>query len=542
MTLIKSILLGSAAGIVAVAGAQAADLPTHKAAPVVEYVKICNVGGIVGWTLPGSDTCLKLSGYITGQVQGGNLNTQYNFASVNAVAGAIATTNPALAATLGAFGAAAPLSSQRVLLAASDTQGNTTFFRNEVGWTTRANFAVDTASNTAYGPLLGHMEIQGDLGSGFESLEGGLNVFYVNTAYLTWAGLTVGKAQSFFSFTGGGLYWPNFFSPDQKGFNEPILFAYTASFGGGFSATLAAQSSGTEGYSGGGTDIPGPNNTYGGERWPDIVGALHVKQGWGEAQVSGVLHDVNVAANGVQGSNGFPAALGGTGGCDVAALAITGSLATCDSQKTLTGWGIDAGVSFNLPQFGAGDVIGLTGAYTKNAVWFSGIPDGMWGENGQVNGNGQPMYVADAYFNPLTNQWSNPTAWSIAGWAQHHFNPQWAASVEASYAELNWSGQGSGCSLAATLLTPCPLAQGVQGALSPRAKSWIVGGALDWYPVTNLNFELELMYQGTTQERPSGFLGTVYNLGGPGGAIFVPGAWQGNSNGFAGRLLVTRNF
>jgi hypothetical protein len=36
MTLIKSILLGSAAGIVAVAGAQAADLPTHKAAPVVE--------------------------------------------------------------------------------------------------------------------------------------------------------------------------------------------------------------------------------------------------------------------------------------------------------------------------------------------------------------------------------------------------------------------------------------------------------------------------------------------------------------------------
>ena len=34
--------------------------------------------------------------------------------------------------------------------------------------------------------------------------------------------------------------------------------------------------------------------TFGGQRWPDIVGALHVKQGWGEAQVSGVIHDVNV--------------------------------------------------------------------------------------------------------------------------------------------------------------------------------------------------------------------------------------------------------
>ena len=77
MTLIKSILLGSAAGIVAVASAQAADLPTRKAAPV-EYVRVCNVGGITGWTLPGSDTCVKLSGYVTAQFEGGNLNTQYN--------------------------------------------------------------------------------------------------------------------------------------------------------------------------------------------------------------------------------------------------------------------------------------------------------------------------------------------------------------------------------------------------------------------------------------------------------------------------------
>src|SRR5208337_1439327 len=79
MTLIKSILLGSAAGILAVAGAQAADLPTHKAAPVVQYVKICNVGGITGWVMPGSDTCVKLSGYITAQFTGGNLSNQYNW-------------------------------------------------------------------------------------------------------------------------------------------------------------------------------------------------------------------------------------------------------------------------------------------------------------------------------------------------------------------------------------------------------------------------------------------------------------------------------
>ncbi len=106
MSLIKSILLGSAAGIVAVASAQAADLPTKKAAPVAQYVKICNVGGITGWTLPGSDTCVKLSGYITAQFVFGNLSTQYNQAGYTTVANAVALTNPTLAATLNTLAAA----------------------------------------------------------------------------------------------------------------------------------------------------------------------------------------------------------------------------------------------------------------------------------------------------------------------------------------------------------------------------------------------------------------------------------------------------
>ena len=38
--------------------------------------------GQVGWTLPGSDTCVKFSGYITAQFVGGNLDPrtdQFNF-------------------------------------------------------------------------------------------------------------------------------------------------------------------------------------------------------------------------------------------------------------------------------------------------------------------------------------------------------------------------------------------------------------------------------------------------------------------------------
>ena len=59
---------------------------------------------------------------------------------------------------------------------------------------------------------------------------------------MTWAGITAGKAESFFSFIGGGDNYEQHLLSRPKGFNEPLLLAYTASFGGGFTATLSAQS------------------------------------------------------------------------------------------------------------------------------------------------------------------------------------------------------------------------------------------------------------------------------------------------------------
>ena len=57
MKMVKSLLLGSAAGLVAVAGAQAADLPV-KAKPV-QYVKICSLYGVGFYYIPGTDMCIK---------------------------------------------------------------------------------------------------------------------------------------------------------------------------------------------------------------------------------------------------------------------------------------------------------------------------------------------------------------------------------------------------------------------------------------------------------------------------------------------------
>jgi len=61
MKMAKRLLLGSAAGLVAVGGTQAAELPV-KAAPV-QYVKICDLYGSGWYYIPGNDTCVKWGGF-----------------------------------------------------------------------------------------------------------------------------------------------------------------------------------------------------------------------------------------------------------------------------------------------------------------------------------------------------------------------------------------------------------------------------------------------------------------------------------------------
>ena len=61
MKVVKHLLLGSAAGLLTVAGAQAADLPARKAAPI-NYVRICDAYGAGFFYIPGTETCLKVGG------------------------------------------------------------------------------------------------------------------------------------------------------------------------------------------------------------------------------------------------------------------------------------------------------------------------------------------------------------------------------------------------------------------------------------------------------------------------------------------------
>src|ERR1700680_2138583 len=62
MNAIRNLVLGSTAALLAVTGAQAADLPVK--AKAVEYVRICSLYGAGFFYIPGTDTCIKLGGYL----------------------------------------------------------------------------------------------------------------------------------------------------------------------------------------------------------------------------------------------------------------------------------------------------------------------------------------------------------------------------------------------------------------------------------------------------------------------------------------------
>jgi hypothetical protein len=61
---IKSLLLGSAAAMVAATGARAADAIVIAEPEPMEYVRICDVYGAGYFYIPGTETCLKIGGWV----------------------------------------------------------------------------------------------------------------------------------------------------------------------------------------------------------------------------------------------------------------------------------------------------------------------------------------------------------------------------------------------------------------------------------------------------------------------------------------------
>ena len=65
---IKSLLIGSAAALAAVSGAQAADAIVAAEPEPMEYVRVCDAFGTGYFYIPGTETCLQISGKVRFQV------------------------------------------------------------------------------------------------------------------------------------------------------------------------------------------------------------------------------------------------------------------------------------------------------------------------------------------------------------------------------------------------------------------------------------------------------------------------------------------
>jgi hypothetical protein len=276
----------------------------------------------------------------------------------------------------------------------------------------------------------------------------------LESAFVQFAGITAGKLASFFDFNAGTA--DAWIGIGGSGTFSPIQLAYTATFGSGFSATLAIEDPSSRRNTTG--VLGGPNGVWGyaGGNVPDVVAALRVDQGWGSAQLSGLLHQVNYAA--------YNTVLGG-------GLAGTGAAPSSDY-----GFAIQGGVNFKLPMLAPGDQIMLTGTYSKGVVnSVIGVDCGYGSINQCAFGNAGSFTSRLAYTDGVVTGFGSTkltTAYGVTASLRHYWAPTLRQSFWGSYSKVDYAASTG---FADTTL-------------------WRVGSNIVWSPIKDLEMGPEVMY------------------------------------------------
>lgn len=374
MKLVKSLLLGSAAGLAAVAGASAADLPSRKAAPA-EYVRVCSAYGAGFFYIPGTDVCLKVGGAARWEAQYQDPvhdnGSPWGMRALGRIE--LDARNPTAYGTLRAF----------VRL---DTFYRTGILRS--GTQERWGQAIPSTAANDSGWAGGRVQTN----------------IILDKAFVQWGGLVAGRTASFFDF---------YNSPELIGLmpasniGSTQLIGYIATFGSGFYASLSLEdtiqrrqgiiewtpATGLANFQSG----AGPAY-YSGFWAPDIVANLGVEQSWGKAQISGALHQIKTSTFGA----GVPAGFNG---------------------KSEWGWAVSGGVQINLPMLAPGDYLWLNASYAQgawayvNSGWFGGALTGQGVKNSMT------YYSADAFVDPATGGLTKSKTWGLVAALQHYWAP-----------------------------------------------------------------------------------------------------------------------
>ncbi|MBO0661392.1 porin [Jiella sp. MQZ9-1] len=194
---IKSLLLGSAAALAAVSGARAADVIVPVAPEPANYVKVCDVYGTGFYYIPGTETCLSVSGYVRYKIS--------------------------------AFGKIEDDFGNQFL---ANENGNNYQVLSQV----RARLNFDAREETEYGTLRAFARVQATNTFGANSNNAG---YSMDQAYIQLGGLTMGYLDSLWTTEDGVLTDTDLAVGDFK--TNRISYTYAAN---GLSASLSVEDDG----------------------------------------------------------------------------------------------------------------------------------------------------------------------------------------------------------------------------------------------------------------------------------------------------------
>jgi hypothetical protein len=517
MKMVKSLILGSAAGLIAMSGAQAADLPVK--AKAVEYVRICSLYGAGFFYIPGTDTCLKLGGYF-------RIDTTFNGGIYD---------QPAWSGNLGSGDRYADRINSRSRMALTiDTRTATeygvvrTFGQGDFQFNNFGSQSGNTASSgpgngigaagtSGFGGYVTAGQLSGLNGSLLNNPGGGYVA--VEMVFIQFAGFTFGKSASAYASPWHG--YPGNNTSFLLGGHDTVTgvnnIQYSAQFGNGVSATIGlddptvfnrtalydlAQGIGGNGLS---------TTAYGGFVVPDLVGNVRVDQAWGLFQLSGALHTVNASYNNTGAFN--------TSGTTAGVLPGPNQVLS-GHPDTKMGGSVMASLQIKNIPTGAGDDIKFDASWalgdTKNVISTSaaspsffmmgGVP-GQFGPNNTV-GIGA---TTDGVFLPVANGGDGSihltTSYGLRGAFNHNWDPYWSSSL---FGGIGWVKYDN----VATNEFCAFIEAGHPGITTCNVNfsAAQIGAVTRWTPVKNLTFSAEAMYFLLHQNMVGG---GVFNPGGP---------------------------
>ncbi len=249
---IRTLLLGSTAALIAVSGARAADAVVVAEPEPAEYVKICDVYGAGYFYIPGTETCLRVGGYIRYDASLGDRGTFDGARTTDRLNGK-----------------------------EQDTWGKNTRFALKT-W---------TGQETELGTLKTYTETRFQFGNSNDNADARNKNVSLNFAWIQLGGLRVGKDESAYdTFIG---YAGNVIQDTIVPYGEfdTNLISYTFDAGNGFSAIVSLEQ-GSGSYDtfvkdGAGNWVPGIVDNTIDSYAPNVVVGAKYSQGWGG--ITGVI-------------------------------------------------------------------------------------------------------------------------------------------------------------------------------------------------------------------------------------------------------------